>query len=430
MDLKDKILSKKAEIGVVGLGYVGLSLSMELVRSGFRVHGIDIDGGKVEQMNRGESLVQDVAGPILKAAVDSGQFRAYQDYEVVSRVDCVIICVPTPLRQTKDPDISCIMDATREIRRYLHNDMLIILESTTYPGTTEEVLSSELQSDRFKVGKDLFLAFSPERVDPGNSDYDTKNTPKIVGGITAECTQMAKILYEQVIDKVIPVSSTATAEMVKLLENTFRAVNIGLVNEIAIVCDKLGVSVWEVIEAAATKPFGFMPFFPGPGLGGHCIPIDPLYLSWKLKMLNYNARFIELASEVNTQMPEYCLNRIARLLNQHQRSVNGTSILILGVTYKRDVNDVRESPALDIIRLLENDGATVAYCDPYVSCLRVDGFAKKSIQLTPETVKQYDLVVLVTDHSCFDYEMIQRSANLIFDTRNSFKEPLAKVSRL
>jgi len=425
-----KITSTNHQIGVVGLGYVGLSLSMELVRSGFRVHGIDIDGGKVEQMNRGESLVQDVAGPILKAAVDSGQFRAYQDYEVVSRVDCVIICVPTPLRQTKDPDISCIMDATREIRRYLHNDMLIILESTTYPGTTEEVLSSELQSDRFKVGKDLFLAFSPERADPGNSDYDTKNTPKIVGGITAECTQMAKILYEQIIDKVITVSSTATAEMVKLLENTFRAVNIGLVNEIAIVCDKLGVSVWEVIEAAATKPFGFMPFFPGPGLGGHCIPIDPLYLSWKLKMLNYNARFIELASEVNTQMPEYCLNRIARLLNQHQRSVNGTSILILGVTYKRDVNDVRESPALDIIRLLENDGAKVAYCDPYVSCLRVDGFAKKSIQLTPETVKQYDLVVLVTDHSCFDYEMIQRSANLIFDTRNSFKEPLAKVSRL
>ena len=430
MNLKNKILSKKAEIGVVGLGYVGLNLSMELVRSGLRVHGIDIDVEKVEQMNRGESPVQDVAGPILKAAVDSGHFRAYQDYEVVSRVDCVIICVPTPLRQTKDPDMSHIMDATREIRRYLHNDMLIILESTTYPGTTEEVLSTELQSNRFKVGKDLFLAFSPERADPGNSEFDTKNTPKIVGGITAECTQMAKILYEQIIDQVIPVSSTATAEMVKLLENTFRAVNIGLVNEIAIVCDKLGVSVWEVIEAAATKPFGFMPFYPGPGLGGHCIPIDPLYLSWKLKMLNYNARFIELASEVNTQMPEYCLNRIARLLNQHQRSVNGTSILILGVTYKRDVNDVRESPALDIVRLLESDGAKVDYSDPYVSCLRVDGFVKKSIQLTPETVKQYDLVVLVTDHSCFDYEMIQRSANLIFDTRNSFKEPLAKVSRL
>jgi UDP-N-acetyl-D-glucosamine dehydrogenase len=430
MNLKNKILSKKAEIGVVGLGYVGLSLSMELVRSGLRVHGIDIDVEKVEQMNRGESTVQDVAGPILKAAVDSGHFRAYQDYEVVSRVDCVIICVPTPLRQTKDPDISYIMDATREIRRYLHNDMLIILESTTYPGTTEEVLSTELQSDRFKVGKDLFLAFSPERADPGNSEFDTKNTPKIVGGITAECTQMAKILYEQIIDQVIPVSSTATAEMVKLLENTFRAVNIGLVNEIAIVCDKLGVSVWEVIEAAATKPFGFMPFYPGPGLGGHCIPIDPLYLSWKLKMLNYNARFIELASEVNTQMPEYCLNRIVRLLNQHQRSVNGTSILILGVTYKRDVNDVRESPALDIVRLLESNGAKVDYSDPYVSCLREDGFVKKSIQLTPETVKQYDLVVLVTDHSCFDYEMIQRSANLIFDTRNSFKEPHAKVSKL
>jgi UDP-N-acetyl-D-glucosamine dehydrogenase len=430
MDLKQKIVTKKAEIGVVGLGYVGLTLAMEFVESGFRVHGIDVDSPKVAQINCGESPVQDVENKILKSAVESGRFQAYQDYQVVSRVDCVLICVPTPLRQTKDPDISYILDAAHSIGKHLHRDMLIVLESTTYPGTTDEVLSPEFQSDHFEIGKDLFLAFSPERVDPGNPDYNTKNTPKIVGGITANCTEMAKTLYEQAIGVVFPVSSAATAEMVKLLENTFRAVNIGLVNEIAIVCDKLGVSVWEVIEAAATKPFGFMPFFPGPGLGGHCIPVDPLYLSWKLKMLNYHARFIELASEVNTQMPEYCIRRIARLLNQHQKSVNGTQILILGVAYKKDVNDVRESPALDVIRLLESDGAKVDYCDPYVSRLQVDGLVKKSIRLTSKSLKKYDLVVLVTDHSCFDYKMIQKSARLIFDTRNSFKELLGNVSKL
>ncbi|MDA2926949.1 nucleotide sugar dehydrogenase [Acidobacteria bacterium AH-259-G07] len=430
MNLRQKILTKQAEIGVVGLGYAGLPLAMAFARSEFKVHGIDADSEKVKDINRGTSHVQDIKDEVLKCAIDAGRFQAHSGYKVVSRLDCVLISVPTPLRQTKDPDISYIVDAAQNIRKHLHKNMLIVLQSTTYPGTTDEVLTVEFQSGNFKIGKDLFLAFSPERVDPGNATFTTKNTPKIVGGVTPQCTEMAKALYGQIIDQVIPVSSAAAAEMVKLLENTFRAVNIGLVNEIAIMCDKLGVSVWEVIEAAATKPFGFMPFFPGPGLGGHCIPIDPLYLSWKLKTLNYNARFIELASEVNTQMPEYCFNRMARVLNQNRKCVNGTKVLLLGVSYKKDVSDMRESPALDIIRLLENDGAKVDYSDPYVSHLQIDGAVKESIPLSAETIKKYDLVVVVTDHSCFDYGMLQKSAQLIFDTRNTFAEAFNNVVKL
>ena len=349
---------------------------------------------------------------------------------MVSKVDCISICVPTPLRKTKDPDISYIMAACQGIREFIHKDMLIVLESTTYPGTTEEVLLKEFQSSEMKVGQDIYIAFSPERVDPGNAKYNTRNTPKVVGGVTPRCTAVAKLLYEQSIDEVVPVSSAAAAEMVKLLENTFRAVNIGLVNEIAIMCDKLGVSVWEVIEAAATKPFGFMPFFPGPGLGGHCIPIDPLYLSWKLKMLNYTARFIELASEVNAQMPEYCSGKIRQILNQNHKCVNGSSILFLGVAYKRDTSDIRESPALDMMRLLEADGAEIQYSDPFVSELKLDGSRLKSAKISPESLEKTDLVVLVTDHSCFDYSMIQRSAPLIFDSRNAFKEASDNVVKL
>jgi len=431
MSLKDKILKKKAEVGIVGLGYVGLSLTVEFLRSGFKVYGIDNDNKKVNRMNAGEFPDQEIARSIINPAIDSNQLQISQTYDVLARVDCIIICVPTPLRQTKDPDMQYIMQAVAEIRKYLHQDTLVILESTTYPGTTEEVLLSELENQKLKIGKDFFLAFSPERVDPGNSKYGTKNTPKIVGGITSECTEMAKILYEQVIDSVVPVSSAATAEMVKLLENTFRAVNIGLVNEIAIACNKLDIPVWEVIEAAATKPFGFMPFFPGPGLGGHCIPIDPLYLSWKLKTLNYRARFIELASEINTYMPEYCLSRIVQLLNQNKQSIYGSNILVLGVAYKKNVEDTRESPALDIIRLLEDNGAKVDYHDPYVPNVKVDeNSIKRSIQLTSKSIEKYCLVVLVTDHSCFDYKMIQNSAHLVFDTRNSFKEPFETLSRL
>ena len=430
MDLKEKILSKKAQIGIVGVGYAGLPLAMEFARSGFRVHGIDVDDEKVKDLNEGKSHIEDVKDDILQFAIRAGCFEAHSDYEVVSQLDCVILCVPTPLRQTKDPDISYIVNACQAVKKHLHKDMLIVLQSTTYPGTTEEVVRAEFESENVQLGKDLFLGFSPERIDPGNLKFTIKNTPKIVGGITPQCTEMAKTLYEQAIDRVIPVSSAAAAEMVKLLENTFRAVNIGLVNEIAIMCEKLGISVWEVIEAAASKPFGFMPFFPGPGLGGHCIPIDPLYLSWKLKMLNYNARFIELASEVNTQMPEYCVYRIVGVLNRHQKCVNGTKVLLIGLTYKKDSSDVRESPALDIMRLLEKGGAQVDYSDPYVSQLSVDDVVKKSVSLEPATIQEYDLLVMVTDHSDFDYAMIQKSAQLIFDARNVFREAFDNVVKL
>ena len=430
MDLKEKILSKKAQIGVVGVGYAGLPLAMEFARSGFRVHGIDVDDEKVKDLNEGKSHIEDVKDDILQFAIRAGCFEAHSDYEVVSQLDCVILCVPTPLRQTKDPDISYIVDAAQAVKKHLHKDMLIVLQSTTYPGTTEEVVRAEFESENVQIGKDLFLGFSPERIDPGNLKFTIKNTPKIVGGITPQCTEMAKTLYEQAIDRVIPVSSAAAAEMVKLLENTFRAVNIGLVNEIAIMCEKLGISVWEVIEAAASKPFGFMPFFPGPGLGGHCIPIDPLYLSWKLKMLNYNARFIELASEVNTQMPEYCVYRIVVVLNRKQKCVNGTKVLLIGLTYKQDSSDVRESPALDIMRLLEKGGAQVDYSDPYVSQLSIDDVVKKSVSLEPATIQEYDLLVMVTDHSDFDYAMIQKSAQLIFDARNVFREAFDNVVKL
>jgi UDP-N-acetyl-D-glucosamine dehydrogenase len=366
----------------------------------------------------------------LRRAVDSGLFKAYSNYSVVSDMDCVIICVPTPLRHTKDPDMSHIVDATQNIARRAHKNMLVVLQSTTYPGTTNEILLPEFHTDHLQIGKDLFVAFSPERVDPGNPVYNTRNTPKIVGGVTPACTEMAKTLYEQALETVIPVSSTAAAEMVKLLENTFRSVNIGLVNEVAIICEKLGVNVWEVIGAAATKPFGFMPFYPGPGLGGHCIPIDPIYLSWKLKALNYNARFIELASDVNTHMPEYCVSRISRILNQHRKCVNGSRILVLGVAYKKDITDMRESPALDVIRLLQAEKAWVDYSDPYVPELELDGKQMQSVELTSETVAGYDMVAVVTDHSCFDYGMIQQSAQVIFDSRNAYKGEYGNVVKL
>ena len=414
----------------MGLGYVGLPLAMEFSRAGFRVRGIDIDKDKVRQINRGRSHVLDVKDQVLKSAIDSETFYAYSTYRIVSRLDCVSICVPTPLRKTKDPDVSHIIDAAKNIAKHIHKEMLIVLESTTYPGTTHEVLLPEFQHSGYTIGKNLFVAFSPERVDPGNPVFNTRNTPKIIGGVTPGCAELAKLLYEQAIETVVTVSSTAAAEMVKLLENTFRAVNIGLVNEIAIMCDKLGVSVWEVIEAAATKPFGFMPFSPGPGLGGHCIPIDPLYLSWKLKMLNYNARFIELASEVNAHMPEYCFSKINRALNENRQSVNGSKILVIGVAYKKDVSDVRESPALDIIRLLENEGAKVDYSDPYVPEWKTDGTIKKSVKLTPKTLQKYDMVVLTTNHSNFDYPMIRRCSRLVFDSRNAYKGNFRNVVKL
>jgi UDP-N-acetyl-D-glucosamine dehydrogenase len=415
-----KIKNKSVRVSIIGLGYVGLPLSIEFCKSGFTVIGIDVDKGKVESLKKGESYVQDVKKEDVSSFIKSGKFIPSTDFSLLKEADTVSICVPTPLRKTRDPDISYIVSAASEIKKYLHKGQLIVLESTTYPGTTDEVLLPNLESGGLKVGVDFYLAFSPERVDPGNKRYNTKNTPKIIGGVTSECTLVAKYLYEQSIDVVIPVSSTKCAEMVKLLENTYRAVNIGLVNEIAIMCDRLGINVWEVIDAAATKPFGFMPFYPGPGLGGHCIPIDPLYLSWKLKTLNYTARFIELASEINTSMPLYVVSKVSDALNEKKKSINGSSILLLGVTYKRNINDLRESPALDIIKLLKNKGAEISFHDPYVASIHeADGV--KKVELNEQVLHMADCVVVVTDHSNFDYPWIVKHSQLIVDTRNATK---------
>ncbi|MGI8785033.1 MAG: nucleotide sugar dehydrogenase [Acidobacteriota bacterium] len=428
--LESKIIERRARVGVVGLGYAGLPLALEFVRAGFKVVGIDIDAERVRLLRRGTTHVKDVDAQALKTAVQDKRLEVTTDYGVVAALDCISVCVPTPLGKSRDPDISYIVDATRRIKQYIHEDMLIVLESTTYPGTTEEVVIPELLDSRYQVGKNLFVAFSPERVDPTNPQFNTRNTPKVIGGVTPQCTHLARLLYAQAVDHVVTVSSPACAEMTKLLENIFRAVNIGLVNEIALMCDKLNISVWEVIDAAATKPFGFMPFYPGPGLGGHCIPIDPLYLSWKLKTLNYTARFIELADDVNSHMPEYVVGKVSRGLNQSKKCLNGARILVLGVTYKRNVNDVRESPALDIIRLLQRDGARVDYSDPHVPSLRHEGLQLESIKLGPKTASRYDCVVLVTDHSDFDYPAIQENARLIFDSRNAFRKPGANVMKL
>jgi len=430
MGLREKILDRSARVGVVGLGYVGLPLAVEFARAGFKVFGIDVDANRVSRILAGDSYIQDVPAKALGELVSSRKLTATTDYRVLREIDAVSICVPTPLRKTRDPDIQYIADATAKIRECLHKDMLITLESTTYPGTTDEILLPEFRAAGFEVGKDLYLAFSPERIDPGNPRWNTRNTPKIIGGVTANCTSLSKLLYEQIIERVIPVSSTKSAEMVKLLENTFRAVNIGLVNEIAIMCDKLGIGVWEVIEAAATKPFGFMPFFPGPGLGGHCIPIDPLYLSWKLKLLNYNARFIELASEINTHMPEYVTNKVARSLNRCKKAVNGSRILILGVAYKKNISDIRESPSLDIIRLLQLDGADVHYSDPYAPELRLEDTLLHSEKLTAESLRSYDCVVVVTDHTAIDYDWVARESQLVIDCRNAIRKGGPNVVKL
>jgi len=404
----------------VGLGYVGLPLALEFCEGGLRVLGFDLTASKVEAVNEGRSYILDVLPERLARNVAQGRLQATTDLDRTGECDAVVICVPTPLSKTKDPDLSMVVDATRAVGSRLKAGQLVVLESTTYPGTTEELLLPILEESGLKVGESFFLAFSPERVDPGNARYGTRNTPKIIGGITPACRRVAQALYARAVDTVIPVSSPRAAEMVKLLENTFRSVNIGLVNEVALMCDRLGVDVWEVIDAAATKPFGFMAFYPGPGLGGHCIPIDPLYLSWKLKTLNYRARFIELAGEVNSEMPEYVCRRVADALNERERSVKGSQILVLGVSYKRDVDDVRESPALDILRILEKRGALVGYNDPGVPRLELDGVALSSRDLHP-AVAEADLVVIVTDHSSYDYPAIVEAARVVVDTRNATK---------
>ncbi|MBA3345109.1 MAG: nucleotide sugar dehydrogenase [Gemmatimonadales bacterium] len=418
-ELIGKAERREALFGIVGLGYVGLPLAVELAAAGYPILGFDINEAVVDGLNDGHSHVKDVTDAQLGAAMSGGRFSATTDMGRMGEPDVISICVPTPLSKFKDPDVSYIVAATEAVKRTLRRGQAIILESTTYPGTTREILLPALESTGLQVGEDFFLAFSPERVDPGNPDYGTRNTPKVVGGITPDCRRVAVALYEPAIDTLVGVSTTEAAELVKLLENTFRSVNIGLVNEMAIVCDKLGVDVWEVIEAAATKPFGFMKFLPGPGLGGHCIPIDPHYLAWKMRGLNYKTRFIDLAGELNTEMPLFWVRKVAEVLNSKGKAVRGASVLVLGVAYKRDIDDIRESPALDIIRLLEGQGARVSYADPHVPCFREDGREFRSVPLTPDTVSSADCVMVVTDHTSVDYRMIKRNAKLVVDTRNA-----------
>jgi len=430
MRLAEKIESGEIEIGVIGLGYVGLPLAVEFTNSDFKVTGIDISENKVKSVNQGQNYIKDVVDEELKQAVAKGLLTATTDFAAIAELDAISICVPTPLRKTKDPDVSFIMAALDEIVKYMHQDLLIVLESTTYPGTTRELMLPKLEQSGLKVGKDFFLAFSPERVDPGNPVYKTKNTPKVMGGISPRCTQLAEQLYGKVIDTIVPVSSSEAAEMVKLLENTFRSINIGLANEMALMCDKLGVDVWDVIEAAATKPFGFMKFYPGPGLGGHCIPIDPYYLSWKMKTLDYRARFIELAGEINAEMPEYVVRLLTDGLNDLKKAVNGAQILILGVAYKNDIDDVRESPALDIMKLLEQKGAQIHFSDPYVKTINWNGTTMESEPLRQELLQTMDAVIIVSGHNGIDYEPVQQNAKLVVDTRNVIKGNFKNVLKL
>lgn len=418
--LQQKITERSAHVSIIGLGYVGLPLALEFAQAGYRVTGIDTDADRVAGINAGQSHIRDIQHEDLHEVVASKRLQATNDFAVLRDVDTISICVPTPLRKTKDPDISYIIEVTGFICKHLRSGQLIVLESTTYPGTTDEVILPRMQETGFGLGKDFFLAFSPERIDPGNATFQLKNTPKIIGGLTPECTKVATHLYEQVIETVVPVSSSRTAEMVKLLENTFRAVNIGLVNEVALMCARLGLDVWEVIDAASTKPFGFMPFYPGPGLGGHCIPLDPHYLAWKLKTLDYRARFIELADDINTNMPHYVVTRVSDVLNDVCKSIKGAKILVLGVAYKSDTNDIRESPALEVMQLLYDKGADVCFHDPHVTQVDMSGLS--SVDLNERLLCDVDCVVITTHHSTFDYDWIVDHALRIVDTRNATRD--------
>ena len=418
--LIEKLRSKSATMAVLGLGYVGLPLATVFAEAGFKVIGVDPVVEKVDLVNRGESYIQDVPTETVARLVKAGRLSATTDFAACATADAVSICVPTPLRKTGDPDLSFIVSATEGLAPYAHAGMVVVLESSTYPGTTREMVLPRLTGvNGLKVGEDIFIAFSPERVDPGRTDWTTKNTPKVVGGITENCSDVAAAWYSQALDTVVRVSTTEVAEMAKLLENTFRMINIAMVNELAIMCDRMGTDVWEVIDAAATKPFGFMKFYPGPGLGGHCIPIDPLYLSWKMKSFNYNARFIELASEINTNMPRFAVSKVQDALNEHGKAIKGSRILVLGVAYKPDIDDLRESPALDVIHLLKTKGAEVVYHDPYVARFNHDGWAMESVTDLMAEVKAADVVVIVTNHRKYDYAAILASARLVVDTRNA-----------
>ncbi|NLO91675.1 MAG: nucleotide sugar dehydrogenase [Elusimicrobia bacterium] len=421
-NLKKLISTGKAKIGIIGLGYVGLPLAVEFAEKGFAVTGFEVDAEKIKAIKAGKSYILDVPQEQVSRLYKRGLLNATHDYNALAKQDAIIICVPTPLRKSKDPDVSYIVASTDEIKKRLRKGQLIILESTTYPGTTVELTKPVLEEfTGLKAGKDFFLAFSPERVDPGNKKFGIPNTPKVVGGYTKTCGDLAAQLYGVAVHKVVKVSSTEAAEMVKLVENTFRAVNIGLVNEIALMCHRLGLNVWEVLDAAASKPFGFMPFQPGPGIGGHCIPLDPHYLGWKMRMLNFEPRFIDLAGVINSGMPEYVAQRTGEALNMQGKCLNGSKILVLGLAYKPDISDPRESPAMDVIAQLEKTHAHVEYHDPYVSCATVEGQKMRSVPLTAQSLKKYDCVVIVTNHSCIDYEMLVKNAKLVLDTRNATK---------
>lgn len=429
--LIDKFKNKTARVAVLGMGYVGLPFSTVFANAGFDVTGIDPIQSKMERLNRGDSYIIDVDPDLVKKLVGDGKLRGTSDYSVLKDIDAVAICVPTPLRNTGDPDLSFIISAAEGIAPYVHPGMVVVLESSTYPGTTRElVLPTLTEKSGLKVGEDIFVAFSPERVDPGRKDWTTKNTPKVIGGMTENCTRVSAAWYSQALDTVVPVSSTEVAEMAKLLENTFRMINIGFVNELTLMCDRLGVDVWEVIDAASTKPFGFMRFDPGPGLGGHCIPIDPLYLSWKMRSLNYTAKFIDLASEINTNMPRYVVGKVQDALNDHEKAIKGSKVLVLGTAYKPDIDDLRESPAIDVIRLLEQKGAQISYYDPYIPVIKEDGWEIKSIADMMAGVREADCVVIVTNHKCFDYDLILQESQLIVDTRNAYGKMGIKNSKV
>lgn len=423
MTLKEKIQNKTARLGVVGLGYVGLPLAVEKAKAGFKVLGFDVQAQKVDMVNRGHNYIGDVVNEDLAAIVASGNLKATTDYAQVAQCDCVCIAVPTPLDKHQQPDISYVKSSTESIVPYLHKDMLVVLESTTYPGTTEELLKPILESSGLKCGKDFYLAFSPERVDPGNLIYKTKNTPKVVGGCTPVCTDIAATLYEMVLDAEIHrVSCPAVAEMEKILENTYRNINIGLVNELAILCEKMGISIWEVIDAAKTKPYGFQAFYPGPGLGGHCIPLDPYYLSWKAREYGFHTSMIESSMMVNDKMPEYCVDRAMHILNGRKKAINGAKVLVLGVAYKQDIDDYRESPAIRVIEELKKVNADVSYFDPFVSSFKENGLQMESLpELTADVVRAADLVMITTAHTTVDYAMVQKNASVIFDTKNVTK---------